>query len=121
MCLVFPRVYSLYIYISVSNFLVSHSLILSLILSLSLFLCLFHSPVKVALESLKQAGVSSTVFSEVRVEPNDKSLLRAIRFAREGNFDGFLAIGGGSVIDTAKAANLYSTYPDHDFLGQLCA
>lgn len=42
--------------------------------------------------------------------------MKAIRFAREGQFDIFLAVGGGSVMDTAKAANLYSCHPENDFL-----
>ena len=39
----------------------------------------------------------------------------AIAFAHSEPFDAFVAVGGGSSMDTAKAANLYSTYPA-DFL-----
>ena len=66
-------------------------------------------------ESLDANRVSYSLFDRVRVEPTDASFKEAIAVAKEGAFDGFVAIGGGSSIDTAKAANLYSTYPA-DFL-----
>ena len=51
------------------------------------------------------------LYDSVRVEPTDVSFRQAIEFATDGDFDGFVAVGGGSSMDTAKAANLYSTYP----------
>ncbi len=66
-------------------------------------------------ESLKSAGRDFETFSSVEVEPTDRSFHQAIAVALEGRFDSFVAVGGGSTIDTAKAANLYSTYPA-DFL-----
>ncbi len=72
-------------------------------------------PVNAALASLDDAGVRATVFADVAVEPTDASFQAAIRAAGEVEPDAFVAIGGGSAIDTAKAANLYSTYPA-DFL-----
>jgi alcohol dehydrogenase class IV len=62
-------------------------------------------------KALGAAGVDFAVYDEVRIEPTDESFQAATRFAQESNFDGFISVGGGSVIDTAKAANLYSTYP----------
>ena len=41
---------------------------------------------------------------------------KAISFAKDSGVDGFLAVGGGSVMDTAKAANLYSCHPDKELL-----
>ncbi len=49
--------------------------------------------------------------TRARVEPTDVSFKEAIAFAAEGRFDGYVAVGGGSSMDTAKAANLYATYP----------
>ena len=71
--------------------------------------------VAVTLEALRAEGIDAVLFDRVRVEPTDTSFKEAIRFATEGNFDGYVGVGGGSSIDTAKAANLYATYPA-DFL-----
>jgi alcohol dehydrogenase class IV len=65
--------------------------------------------------SLEDAGVDFAVYAEVKVEPTDESFLAAARFAKEGRFDGYVSVGGGSVIDTCKAAALYATHPA-DFL-----
>ncbi|KAJ3185379.1 Hydroxyacid-oxoacid transhydrogenase, mitochondrial [Irineochytrium annulatum] len=73
-------------------------------------------PVLVALESLRKAGVQHVVYDRVRIEPTDASFKDAIDFVKRESPDAFLAVGGGSVIDTAKAANLYLTHPDNDFL-----
>lgn len=61
--------------------------------------------------ALGEAGVDVVVYSDVHVEPTDRSFLAAAEFAREGRFDGFVSVGGGSVMDTCKAANLYATHP----------
>jgi len=66
-------------------------------------------------ESLKAARRDFETFDAVEVEPTDRSFHEAIDVASKGSFDSFVAVGGGSAIDTAKAANLYSTYPA-DFL-----
>ena len=72
-------------------------------------------PVAATLQSLAEADVEATLYSGARVEPTDSSLKEAIAAAREGEHDGYVAVGGGSSMDTAKAANLYATYPA-DFL-----
>ncbi len=61
--------------------------------------------------SLDAAGVDVALYDTVRVEPTDRSFLDAAAFAVDAEVDGFVSIGGGSVIDTAKAANLYATHP----------
>ena len=67
--------------------------------------------VAVVLESLKKYDVDTVLFDQTSVEPTDVSFMEAINFAKDGKFDGFVAVGGGSSMDTAKAANLYATYP----------
>ncbi|KAI1843739.1 hypothetical protein JX266_009998 [Neoarthrinium moseri] len=67
-------------------------------------------------EALSAEGIEFEVFDKVRVEPKDSSIKEAIAFAKPYRPDAFLAVGGGSVIDTAKLMNLYTEYPEADFL-----
>jgi hydroxyacid-oxoacid transhydrogenase len=64
-----------------------------------------------AAESMQNAGLKPSIFSGVHVEPTDKSFGEAVEFAKETDWDGFVAVGGGSSIDTAKAVNLLTTNP----------
>jgi hydroxyacid-oxoacid transhydrogenase len=67
--------------------------------------------VAVTLEALRAVGIDAVLYDQVRVEPTDASFKEAIRFASAGQFEGYVVVGGGSSMDTAKAANLYTTYP----------
>ena len=66
-------------------------------------------------DSLVAAGIDVVTYTDVHVEPTDASFQDGARFAQEVDPDGYVSLGGGSVIDTCKAANLYTTYPA-DFL-----
>lgn len=88
---------------------------------------LFSDPVVAGLEifdtarrSLHAAGIDVVPYTDVHVEPTDESFTRAAAFASEAKPDGYVSVGGGSVIDTAKAANLYATHPA-DFLAYVNA
>ncbi len=63
-------------------------------------------------DRLRAYEIDSEIFSGVHVEPTDESMKRAVGYATEqGPWDGFVAVGGGSSIDTAKAVNLLTTFP----------
>jgi alcohol dehydrogenase class IV len=69
-------------------------------------------PAAVATEALRKAGIDVVVFDACHAEPTDLTVKEATAFCLDGNFDGYVSLGGGSVMDTAKAANLFATYPD---------
>jgi hydroxyacid-oxoacid transhydrogenase len=61
-------------------------------------------------EQIGRFGIEAQVFAGVQVEPTDASFEAAIEFARQtGPWDAYVAVGGGSTIDTAKAVNLLTT------------
>uniref|UniRef100_A0A915C3I7 hydroxyacid-oxoacid transhydrogenase n=1 Tax=Parascaris univalens TaxID=6257 RepID=A0A915C3I7_PARUN len=67
-------------------------------------------------KSMKSVGLKYKVFDDVQVEPSDASMKKAVNFARQQNCDSFIAVGGGSAMDTCKAAALYASNPQADFL-----
>jgi alcohol dehydrogenase class IV len=62
-------------------------------------------------ESIEAEGIEVVVYDRARVEPTIDSFRDAAAFARDAGVDGFVSVGGGSVIDTAKVANLVTTHP----------
>jgi len=61
-------------------------------------------------ELIEGEGIEVEVWHKARVEPTADSLQAAADFASQGNFDGFVAVGGGTSIDTAKVSDLIATH-----------
>ncbi|KAF8916208.1 alcohol dehydrogenase [Mucidula mucida] len=79
-------------------------------------------PMQTALDSLQaQQDLPFEVYDKVVAEPTEDSWRDAIAWARKHDFSHFLAVGGGSVIDTAKAANLFTVYKDADLMDYINA
>ena len=66
-------------------------------------------PAALALDALRREGIDVALFEDCHVEPTNTSMMAAAAFVSEGGFDGVVSLGGGSVIDTAKVANLCAT------------
>jgi hydroxyacid-oxoacid transhydrogenase len=60
---------------------------------------------------IEAEGIEVVLYDRARVEPTIDSFQDAVDHALEHEVDGFVSVGGGSSIDTAKAANLVSTHP----------
>lgn len=65
-------------------------------------------------------GIKVEIWVEVEPEPSSDAMKKAIKFASDRNFDGFIGVGGGSSIDTAKVADLFTSYPG-EFLDYISA
>jgi hydroxyacid-oxoacid transhydrogenase len=61
--------------------------------------------------SIEAEGIEVVVYDGARVEPTLDSLQEAADVARDAGVDGFVSVGGGSSIDTAKVADLITTHP----------
>lgn len=70
-----------------------------------------HGIIDKAKKVIEDEGIELTIYDDVHIEPTDVSFAKAIDVVGDVVFDAFVALGGGSVIDTAKAMNLFNTYP----------
>ena len=61
--------------------------------------------------SVEAAGIEVDVWDRSHVEPTLESLQAAADAARDAGVDGFVSVGGGSSIDTAKVSNLVVSHP----------
>jgi alcohol dehydrogenase class IV len=64
-----------------------------------------------AKDLIRDEGIYLSIYDEIHIEPTDVSMRQAISVAQDVEPDAFVALGGGSTLDTAKAMNLFSTYP----------
>ena len=62
-------------------------------------------------QSIESEDVAVEIFDRARSEPTADSFQEAADFALDGEFDGFVGVGGGSSIDTAKVADLVASHP----------
>ncbi len=60
---------------------------------------------------IEREGIQLRIYDEVHIEPTDVSFRAAIQAVGDETYDAFVSLGGGSTIDTAKAMNLFNTYP----------
>jgi alcohol dehydrogenase class IV len=64
-----------------------------------------------AQRSIEAEGIDVVVYDRARVEPTLESLQHAADAARDAEPDGFVSVGGGSSIDTAKVCDLVLSHP----------
>lgn len=71
------------------------------------------------LDGLKSAGVDFHLYAEVEADPSDESMARASEAYASNHCGGLIAAGGGSTIDTAKAAGVLISNGGaiHDYFG----
>ena len=69
--------------------------------------------VEIVKQSLQKENIDISVFSDIRIEPDDDCVMQAATMLKDARPDGVISVGGGSVIDTAKAALLIATHGGH--------
>jgi alcohol dehydrogenase len=70
-------------------------------------------PLAVVRDSLAAAGLTPVIFTSVAPNPRDTDCLAGAELARDAGVEAFVAVGGGSSIDTAKCIALLQTNGGH--------
>ena len=61
---------------------------------------------------LDRAGIKYTTYDNVKANPTIENVITGVEKCRKNNTDAIVAVGGGSVIDTAKGISIIMTNPD---------
>lgn len=60
-------------------------------------------------ELVRKAGISIKIFDEIETEPTLETMMGVIEVVRSAQCDSVIGLGGGSCLDTAKAASIMAT------------
>lgn len=74
---------------------------------------------KRVIEILESVGIAYFVYLHVKPNPTVKNVQDGLMLAQISNVDAIVAVGGGSVIDTAKAISIIMTNPEHSSVTSL--
>jgi alcohol dehydrogenase len=72
------------------------------------------------LEPLQEISMPLEIYDQGEPEPSIDKVLECTEFAKKGNYDLIVCLGGGSVIDLGKATAILTTYGKHpnDYFGE---
>ena len=71
-----------------------------------------HGVVKMVTDVLDGAGVTYSIFTDIKANPTIENVKAGLKAFNECKPDVMIAIGGGSNMDTAKAIGIIVTNPD---------
>ena len=74
---------------------------------------------KNVIDVLEQTGITYFVYLHIKPNPTIKNVQDGLMLAQISNVDAIVAVGGGSVIDTAKAISIIITNPEHSAVTSL--
>ena len=86
---------------------------LSKVLLVTDFTLMEANVTKKVIDVLENAGITYFVYLHIKPNPTVKNVQDGLMLAQISNVDGIVAVGGGSVIDTAKASSIIMTNPEH--------
>ena len=74
---------------------------------------------KMVIDVLEKEGINYFVYLHIKPNPTVKNVQDGLMIAQISNVDAIVAVGGGSVIDTAKAISIIMTNPEHSSVTSL--
>ena len=86
---------------------------LNKVLVVSDFTLMEANVTKLVIDELEKNGITYFVYLHVKPNPTVNNVQDGLMLAQISNVDAIVAVGGGSVIDTAKAISIIMTNPEH--------